>query len=80
MVWAMDSQTLSDHLTNDAMPTAYMMVGAVNGVPAATRWVHGEATVKQAIAALVPDSVFNCVEMQHSRHPRLGKQKYSYIM
>jgi hypothetical protein len=62
MIWAMDSHMLSDHLTNDSMPQAYPAAGTVNGAPAATQWAHGEATVKQAIAASVPDSVFNRIK------------------
>ena len=62
MMWAMDSRTLSAHLTNISMPVAYSQVGTVNGVSAPARWVHGEATVKQAIAASVPDSIFNRIK------------------
>ena len=62
MVWAMSSRTLPDHLTNDSMPAAYGAAGTVNGVDAPTRWALGEATVKQAIATSVPDSIFNRVK------------------
>jgi hypothetical protein len=62
MVWAMGSRTLSDHLMNVSMPAAYGAAGTVNGVDAATRWVSGEATVKQSIATSVPDSIFNRVK------------------
>ena len=62
MMWAMDSRTLSAHLTNVLMPTAYSLAGTINGVSAPTRWAHGEATVKQAIAASVLDSIFNHIK------------------
>ena len=58
----MDSRTLSDHLTNDSMPAAYGTAGTTGGVTAPVRWAHGEATVKQAIAASVPDSIFNRIK------------------
>ena len=44
------------------MPAVYANAGAVNGVDAPTRWANGEATVKQAIAASVPDSLFNRIK------------------
>jgi hypothetical protein len=62
MIWAMDSRTLSDHLTNASMPAAYGAAGTIHGVTAPVRWAHGEATVKQAIAASVPDSIFNHIK------------------
>jgi hypothetical protein len=62
MDWAMGSRILSQHLTNDAMPAAYGAAGTINGVDAATRWALGEATVKQAIATSVPDSIFTRVK------------------
>ena len=62
MLWAMDSRTLSDHLTNVSMPAAYGSAGMVGGLSASVRWAHGEATVKQAIAASVPDSIFNRIK------------------
>ena len=62
MLWAMDSRTLSNHLTNVLMPTAYGSVGMISGLSASARWAHGEATVKQAIAASVPDSIFNQIK------------------
>ena len=62
MTWAMDSRLLSDHLTNVSMPAAYGQAGTINGVTPAARWVQGEATVKQAIAASVPDSIFNRIK------------------
>ena len=62
MVWAMNSRTLSEHLTNISMPAVYAAAGAINGVDAPTRWALGKATVKQAIAASVPDSIFNRVK------------------
>ena len=62
MLWAMDSRTLSDHLTNASMPAAYRAAGTIHGVTAPTQWAHGEATVKQAIAASVPDSIFNRIK------------------
>ena len=62
MLWAMDSRTLSDHLTNVSMPAAYRSAGTIGGLSASTRWAHGEATVKQAIAASVPDSIFNQIK------------------
>jgi hypothetical protein len=62
MIWAMDSRTLSDHLTNASMPTAYGAAGTINGATVPMWWAHGEATVKQAIAALVPDSIFNRIK------------------
>src|ERR1700677_1294431 len=62
MLWAMDSRTLSNHLTNASMPAAYRAAGTIHGVPAPARWAHGEATVKQAIAASVPDSIFNRIK------------------
>ena len=34
MMWAMDSRTLSAHLTNVSMPAAYSQAGTVNGVSA----------------------------------------------
>ena len=34
MMWAMDSRTLSAHLTNVLMPAAYSQAGTVNGVSA----------------------------------------------
>lgn len=58
MAWAMESRALADHLTNQTMPQAYATAGVVNGLDAPTRWALGEAAVKQAIAASVPDSVF----------------------
>ena len=61
MTWAMDSRLLSDHLTNVSMPAAYGP-GTINGVTLAARWAQGEATVKQAIAASVPDSIFNRIK------------------
>ena len=62
MVWAMDSWDLADHLTNDTMPAAYGAAGTIGGVTAPTRWAAGERTVKHAIAASVPDSVFNKIK------------------
>jgi hypothetical protein len=62
MVWAMDSRDLADHLTNDMMPTAYGAAGTIGGVTAPARWAAGERTVKHAIAASVPDSVFNKIK------------------
>ena len=62
MVWAMNSRTLSEHLTNVSMPAVYAAAGAINGVDALTCWALSEATVKQAIAASVPDSFFNHVK------------------
>jgi hypothetical protein len=62
MTWAMDSRGLSDHLTNDSMPAAYSAAGTVNGITAPVRWANGEATVKQAIAASVTDSIFNRIK------------------
>ena len=62
MDWAMSSRDLGDHLTNDTMPAAYGLAGTIGGVTAPTRWARGEATVKQAIAASVPDSVFNRIK------------------
>ena len=62
MLWAMDLRTLSDHLTNISMPTAYGSAGTIGGLSASARWAHGEATVKQAIAASVPDSIFNQIK------------------
>jgi hypothetical protein len=44
------------------MPAAYGAAGTINGVTAPVRWAHGEATVKQAIAASVPDSIFNRIK------------------
>ena len=58
MVWAMELRALADHLTNQNVPQAYAAAGVVNGLDAPTRWGLGEAAVKQAIAASVPDSVF----------------------
>ena len=62
MLWAMDSRTLSDHLTNISMPTAYGSAGTVGGLSASVQWAHSEVTVKQAIAASVPDSIFNHIK------------------
>ena len=62
MLWAMSLRILSEHLTNVSMPEVYAAAGTVNGVDAPTRWAHGEATVKQAIAASVPDSIFNHIK------------------
>ncbi len=61
MIWAMGSRILSDHLTNITMPQTYLP-GVINGVPLANQWAIGEATVKQAIAASVPDSIFNRIK------------------
>jgi hypothetical protein len=73
MIWAMNSCTLSDHLTNASMPAAYGAAGMIHGVTAPMQWVHGEATVKQAIAASVPDSIFNRIKRQYARQGRLGR-------
>jgi hypothetical protein len=62
MIWAISSRTLSDHLTNASMPAAYGAAGTINGVTAPVRWAHSEATMKQAIAASVPDSIFNRIK------------------
>src|ERR1700761_554313 len=66
MIWAITSRTLSDHLSNETMPAVYGAAGTINGVTAPARWAYGEATVKQAIAASVPDSIF----MQIKSHTR----------
>ena len=55
MTWALDSKSLTTHITNASMPTNY---AAGSGVTASERWTQGEATVKQVIAASVPDSIF----------------------
>src|SRR6266404_2975019 len=68
MLWVMNSQTLSNHLTNDSIPAAYGAAGTVNGVTAPARWAYDEATVKQSIAASVPDSVFN--RIKNSTHAK----------
>ena len=44
------------------MPALYGAAGAINGVDAPARWAYGEATVKQMIAASVPDSVFTQIK------------------
>jgi hypothetical protein len=62
MLWAMDLQILSDHLTNVSMPAAYGAAGTINRATAPMQWAHGKATVKQAIAASVPDSIFNRIK------------------
>ena len=62
MVWAMDSRALTDHLTNKTMPALYGAAGVINGVNAPACWAYGEATVKQAIAASVPDSIFTQIK------------------
>jgi len=41
------------------MPAAYAAAGTVNRVTAPAQWAYSKATVKQAIADLVPDSIFN---------------------
>ncbi len=61
MIWAMGLCILSDHLTNITMPQTYLP-GAINGVPLANQWAIGKATVKQAITASMPDSIFNCIK------------------
>src|SRR6266702_238326 len=61
MIWAMGLCILSDHLTNITMPQTYLP-SAINGVPLANQWAIGKATVKQAIAASVPDSIFNRIK------------------
>ncbi|KAI0043511.1 hypothetical protein FA95DRAFT_1498500, partial [Auriscalpium vulgare] len=62
MIWGLTARLLEDHLTNDAMPTAYATAGTVNGHTPAERWRQGEATVKQCIASSVPDSIFNRIK------------------
>jgi hypothetical protein len=66
MIWAISSRTLSDHLTNDSMPAVYGAAGTINGVTAPARWAYSEATMKQAIAASVPDSIFMQIKL-HTR-------------
>ena len=62
MLWAMDSRTLSNHLPNVSTPAAYGSAGTVSRLSASVQWAHGEAIVKQAIAALVPNSIFNHIK------------------
>ncbi|KAF8264393.1 hypothetical protein EI94DRAFT_1505722, partial [Lactarius quietus] len=62
MIWAMDSRGLTDHLTNITKPTTYGSVGTVRRLMLSKHWALSEATVKQTLAALVPDSIFNQIK------------------
>jgi transposase InsO family protein len=64
MTWAIDSRGWQDHLLHDSITPAYQTAGVIGGLDPAVRWQLDEATVKQLIAASVPDTAFNQIKTQ----------------
>ena len=62
MLWAIESCSLSKHLTKTSITQAYKDMGEVGTVLLEMRWCLDQATVKQLIAMSIPDSVFNNIK------------------
>ena len=62
MQWAIDSRSLSIHLTSPTITQEYKDAGNVGIMTPKIRWRHDQAAVKQLIGSSVPDTVFNAIK------------------
>jgi hypothetical protein len=78
MLWVIEDCSWSEHLTAMSVTTVYMNAGEVGGLDPDTCWDWHEASVKQLIAALIPDSTFNQVKLGLSTKDVWKKLKQLY--
>jgi hypothetical protein len=78
MLWVIEDHGWSEHLTATSVTTVYVNAGEVGGLDPNTRWDWHEASMKQLIAALIPDSTFNQVKSGLSMKDVWKKLKQLY--
>ena len=61
MLWAVDSRGLKDHITSASITQPYTNTSQVSHLEAQQHWDIDQSDVKQLIAVLVPNSVFNSI-------------------
>jgi hypothetical protein len=78
MLWVIEDHGWSKHLTTVSVTPVYMTAGEVGGLDPDTCWNWHEASVKQLIAALIPNSAFNQVKSGSSMREVWKKLKQLY--
>src|SRR6266702_3442495 len=66
MLWAVDSRSLSIHLTSSTITQEYKDAGNVGIMTPKIRWRHDQAAVKQLIGLSVRDTVFNAIKTSNT--------------
>ena len=62
LLWVLDTNSLSDHLTHDTAPTSYTNAGTVGNLGPNERRRKEEGLVRQIIGAMIPDTTFNRIK------------------
>jgi hypothetical protein len=62
LLWVLDTNSLSEHLAHDTIPTSYTNAGPVGSLQPDERWRKEEGLVRQIIGATIPDTAFNRVK------------------
>jgi hypothetical protein len=78
MLWAIEDCGWSEHLTATSVTTVYMNAGEVSGLDPDACWDQHKASMKQLIAASIPDSTFNQVKLGLSMKDVWKKLKQLY--
>jgi len=62
LIWAMQTNTFTDHVVADAPLMAYVAVGNVGGLTLNARWAKEENTIKLVLGSMLPDTAFNRIK------------------
>ena len=62
LIWAMQTNTFTDHAVADAPLMAYIAVGDIGGLTPNARWVKEENAIKLVLSSMLPDTTFNRIK------------------
>ena len=64
LTWALQSNSIQDHIAAESPPAAYTALGTINALAPDARWRKEEIAIKQVLVSTLPDTAFNRIKGQ----------------